>query len=145
MQGLGCVRCTHVSAKPPAQLLCIELVPHAEAPLPLGLLMAAAVLGWGWRLLCGHIGCFYEVLSAGKKQTARRGRAAAGLQGVRGDASAPGFTSSSPVPSQGCLSGTPNLILLTSTPTLGAPCAPHGAEHGVMHCVALQEEASPKT
>lgn len=32
-------------------------------------------------MLCGHIGCSREVLSAGKKQTARRGCAAAGLQG----------------------------------------------------------------
>lgn len=95
--GVGvCACCTHASAKPP----CLAPVHGSGATCrsspPLRLPMAAAVLGWGWRLLCGHTGCFYKVLSAGKKQTARRGRAAAGLQGVGGDAFAPGFTQLQP-------------------------------------------------
>lgn len=102
--------------KPPVQLWRSEALLDSAAPLPLGSLMAAAVLGWGWRLLCGRVGCFYEVLSAGKKQTARRGRAAAGLQW--GMPLLPAFAQPwlrAPVPPQGCLSGPPGPILLTGT------------------------------
>lgn len=118
--------------------------------------MAAAVLGWGWRLLCGRIGCFYEVLSAGKKQTARRGCAAAGLQG--GDAFAPGSQPGRRLQPttlhQGCLPGPPSPSRLSSTrPGRHPPgeavahCAPQGSEarsDTPRAGWALQKESSPE-
>lgn len=80
---LGRAHCTRASVKSSCPALAHQSAAYLDTPLPLGPAMAAVVLGWGWRLLCGRIGCFYEVLSAGKKQTAGRGCAAAGLQGCR--------------------------------------------------------------
>lgn len=75
--------------KPPVQLWRSEGLLDSDAPLPLGSTTAAAVLGWGWRLLCGRIGCFYEVLSAGKKRNRKKGPCC--RRAAVGDAFAPGI------------------------------------------------------
>lgn len=75
--------------KPPVQLWCSKSLLDSDAPLPLGSTTAAAVLGWGWRLLCGRIGCFYEVLSAGKKRNRKKGPCC--RRAAVGDAFAPGI------------------------------------------------------
>jgi len=103
--------------EPPIQLLCIKARPYSDAALPLGPAMAAAVLGWGWRLLCGRIGCFYEVLSAGKKLNRKKElcccRAAARRRLCsRQPARLPAPSST---PHRGCLPGTPSPSRLGST------------------------------
>lgn len=99
---------TRASAKPPTQLLRIKALPYLDAPLPLGLPMAAAVPGWGWRLFCGRIGCFYKVLSAGKQQTATGAVLLQGCRAAGGEAFAPAASpATSSVPPPGTSAASP--------------------------------------
>lgn len=125
-------------SKPPIQLLRTKALPYLDAPLPLGPAMAAAVLGWGWRLLCGRIGCFYEVLSAGKKQTTRRGCACCREE-------TPSLPAAGSIPPPHVRAASPGAPALAGSAARGPDAVPRGKswlpvpcrdpEHEVMHSV----------